>query len=93
MALVTEQNERLQKSRNTGSGEVLINSGHQTAARPAMEVLLAATTFMNDVIKGKEPIKGKLTMRGEANVVYEQAGGRFSLRCPERLVEEARRRI
>lgn len=92
MALVVEQNER-RKSRNTESKEVLINSGHQTAARPAMEVLVAATTFMNDVVKGKEPIKGRLTVRGEASVVYEQAGGRFSLRCPERLVEEARRRI
>lgn len=92
MALVVEQNER-RKSRNTESKEVLINSGHQTAARPAMEVLVAATTFMNDVVKGKEPIKGRLTVRGEASVVYEQAGGRFSLRCPERLIEEARRRI
>ncbi len=90
MALVAEQNER--KGRNSGSKEVLINSGHRTATQPAMEVLVAATTFMSDVVKGKEPIKGRLAVRGEANVVYEQAGGRFSLRCPERLIEEARRR-
>lgn len=70
--------------------EVLINSGHVTALRPALDVLLSAVTFMQDVVDGREKAKKREWRRGEATVTYEQEGNRFSLRCPERLVLEAR---
>ncbi|KXN91735.1 Molybdopterin synthase sulfur carrier subunit [Leucoagaricus sp. SymC.cos] len=73
--------------------EVLINAGHRTAAQPALEVLSSSKAFMEDVVKGRELVRGRLKVRGEDNLVFEQAGGRFSLRCPERLLEEARRKI
>jgi hypothetical protein len=84
---VAERNEIIQ----LGRGEVLINSGHRTAAQSAMEVLTSSKAFMEDVVKGREPVKGRMKVRGEDNLIYEQEGGRFSLRCPERLIKEARR--
>ncbi|KAJ7170621.1 hypothetical protein C8R43DRAFT_875692 [Mycena crocata] len=73
------------------AGEVRINCGHRTVCRPALEVLNATKKFMLDVIGGREPVRKRMTVRGEENVVYVQKGGRFVLRCPERLVEEARK--
>ncbi|KAJ6494779.1 Metallo-hydrolase/oxidoreductase [Mycena vitilis] len=73
------------------TGHVQINSGHRTVCRPALEVLNAANEFMEDVIAGREPVRGRECRRGEENVSYTQNGGRFALRCPERLVLEARR--
>jgi len=73
------------------TGEVRINSGHRTVCRPALELLNATKAFMEDVIAGKEPVRGRGSRRGEENVLYIQAGGRFVLRCPERLVLEARK--
>lgn len=70
--------------------EVLINAGHCTAMRPAMEVLSSARAFMYDVVTGKEKVKGRGLNRGHPTVTYAQEGGRFSLRCPERLILEAR---
>jgi len=71
-------------------GEVLINCGHETVCRPALEVLKSAKEFMEDVIGGREPVRERLCRRGEVNVRYVQEGSRFALRCPERLVLEAR---
>ncbi|KAJ7104208.1 Metallo-hydrolase/oxidoreductase [Mycena belliarum] len=68
------------------TGHVRINSGHATVYRPALEVLVAAKEFMQDVIAGREPVRERITVRGEENVVYLQDGGRFALRSPERLV-------
>lgn len=73
------------------TGEVRINSGHRTACRPALEVLSTTKAFMEDVIAGKEPVRRRGSRRGEENVLYVQAGGRFALLCPERLVLEARK--
>ena len=70
--------------------EVQINSGHCTVLQPALGVLLAAKAFMKDVVDGKEEVKGRRQNRGEETVTYEQSGGRFSLRCPERLILEMR---
>jgi glyoxylase-like metal-dependent hydrolase (beta-lactamase superfamily II) len=70
--------------------EVLINSGHRTVIQPALEVLKGAIAFMEHVVKGMEAVKERLIVRGEDTVVYRQKGGRFSLRCPERLVNDAR---
>ncbi|KAJ7593000.1 Metallo-hydrolase/oxidoreductase [Mycena floridula] len=67
---------------------ILINAGHCTALRPALEVLQAAMDFMQDVINGTERIRKRTTVRGELTVSYAQQNGRFSLRCPQRLVEE-----
>ncbi|KAJ7494681.1 beta-lactamase-like protein [Mycena galericulata] len=71
--------------------QVRINSGHRTVCRPALEVLDAAKKFMEDVISGKEPVRKRVIVRGEETVIYEQRGGRFALRCPERLVLAARK--
>lgn len=91
MAFVAEKSEMFQGRSGLQRREVLINAGHRTVMRPATEVLADSRVFLEEVVKGREPVKGRLKVRGEDNVVYEQQGGRFSLRCPERLVEEARR--
>ncbi|KII89917.1 hypothetical protein PLICRDRAFT_108358, partial [Plicaturopsis crispa FD-325 SS-3] len=75
----------------TKADTVRINCGHATAAKPALEVLVAAKGFILDVLAGKEPERGRTTSRGEVRVEYKQRGGRFALICPERLVLEARK--
>ncbi|KAF8515693.1 Metallo-hydrolase/oxidoreductase [Hysterangium stoloniferum] len=87
---VRQKNDKSAEKEALLSGQVLINSGHRTAVRPAIDVLLAAKAFVQDVIDGKEPVKSRTVVRGEVSVAYEQVGSRFSLRCPERLVLEAR---
>jgi hypothetical protein len=77
-------------SKASDGRKVLMNSGHHTVLQPALETLLAAKAFMKDVVNGKEKVKERQQNRGEETVVYEQSGGRFSLRCPERLVLEMR---
>lgn len=77
-----------------GSGkvsEVGIGCGHRTAGGGAQEVLQSTKAFMLDVLAGREEVKSRLERRGEVNVKYAQSGGRYSLICPERLVEEARK--
>ena len=75
----------------SGKGrEARINCGHETAMAPALEVLRTTKAFVQDVIEGREPVKERMTKRGEQHVRYSQVGGRYSLICPERLVEEAR---
>jgi glyoxylase-like metal-dependent hydrolase (beta-lactamase superfamily II) len=81
----------LVKAENQDNGgpqrrEVLINAGHRTAKQPALDVLEAGKSFVVDVMKGKEVTWKRLVIRGEENVYYRQESGRFSLRCPERLV-------
>ncbi|KAJ7707768.1 hypothetical protein B0H17DRAFT_1033917 [Mycena rosella] len=73
------------------TGPVLINSGHRTVSQPALGVLVAAKEFMQDVISGIEPVRERRTVRGDETVVYAQKGGRFALRCPERLVLAAQK--
>ncbi|KAJ6531736.1 Metallo-hydrolase/oxidoreductase [Mycena capillaripes] len=73
------------------TGQVRINCGHRTVCRPALEVLNATKEFMEDVIAGREPVKRREWRRGEKTVSYAQKGGRFALRCPERLVLEAQK--
>lgn len=73
-----------------GEGEVRINCGHRTAMRPALDVLLGAQRFMLAVLDGTERVRRRFEKRGLAHVGYVQAGGRFSLICPEGLVEDAR---
>ena len=77
-------------SKTSDRRKVQMNSGHHTVLQPALEILLAAKAFMKDVINGKERVKERRQNRGEETVVYEQSGGRFSLRCPERLILELR---
>ncbi|KAF8149852.1 Metallo-hydrolase/oxidoreductase [Crassisporium funariophilum] len=78
------------KDKQNATKRVLINSGHRTVLQPALDVLMAAKAFMEDVVAGREEVRDRRQKRGETTVTYEQAGGRFSLICPERLVEEAR---
>lgn len=70
-----------------------INCGHVTASKPAKGVLQGAKAFMLDVLSGKEEVRDRFEKRGEMCVEYVQEGMRFSLICPERLVEEARHRV
>lgn len=70
--------------------KVQMNSGHRTVLQPALEILQVAKAFMKDVVDGKETVKKRRQNRGEEIVMYEQSGGRFSLRCPERLILEMR---
>lgn len=72
------------------ASQVKINCGHATAMKPAIDVLEATKRFMNDVIWRKEPLRGRYQRGGAWIVEYKQETGRFSLRCPERLVLEAR---
>ena len=72
-----------------GKEDAKISCGHVTAGRPAQNVISAAKSFMMDVLKGKEKVKQRSEKRGEAFVQYIQEGHRFSLACPERLVQEA----
>ena len=75
----------------SGKGsQARISCGHRTAAGPALEVLRTTKAFVRDVIEGREQVKRRLTRRGEEHVKYAQEGGRYSLICPERLVEEAK---
>ncbi|KAH9850252.1 beta-lactamase-like protein [Lenzites betulinus] len=71
--------------------EVLISCGHKTAGQPALEVLRTTLAFMMDVLEGREAVKRRMEKRGEVHVEYVQEGERYSLICPERLVEEARK--
>lgn len=68
---------------------VLINAGHETVLRPALEVLQGAKDFIKDVVEGREPIKRRKFVRGEEHVEYDQESGQFALRCPKRLVIDA----
>lgn len=84
-------NELLAFVRNQpNASQVKINCGHATAMKPAIDVLEAAKGFMNDVVSGKEPSRGRYQLEDIWVVTYKQETGRFSLTCPERLVLEAR---
>jgi glyoxylase-like metal-dependent hydrolase (beta-lactamase superfamily II) len=71
-------------------GEVLLNAGHCTVKKPALDMLQSARKFILDVVEGKEVVKNRTIKRGEETVEYRQMGERFSLICPERLILEAR---
>ncbi|KAF8899942.1 hypothetical protein CPB84DRAFT_1680901 [Gymnopilus junonius] len=90
---VKQKNLLLQSSdeRNGEPFGVLINAGHCTALQPALDVLLSAKAYMRNVVEGKEEVAERRESRGEETVTYGKTGDRFSLRCPERLVEEVRR--
>ncbi|EPT05632.1 hypothetical protein FOMPIDRAFT_1021394 [Fomitopsis schrenkii] len=69
---------------------VKINCGHRTASRSALEVLAKAKGFMLDVLADDVEVRWRIWKRGEWHVEYRQDGGQFSVRCPERLVDDAR---
>ncbi|PSR79047.1 hypothetical protein PHLCEN_2v7234 [Hermanssonia centrifuga] len=76
-----------------GTSEANICCGHVTAGRPAKDVLTAAKAFVMDVLSEKESVRSRFEKRGEVSVEYVQAGSRFSLICPERLVVVARQKV
>ena len=69
---------------------VQINCGHRTALRPALAVLAMAKRFMLDVLADDVEVRWRIWRRGEWHVEYRQDGGQFSVRCPERLIDDAR---
>ncbi|OCH94450.1 Metallo-hydrolase/oxidoreductase [Obba rivulosa] len=71
----------------------MINCGHRTAMRPALDVLRTTKAFMLDVLAGKEKIHRRETRRGIEYVEYVQPGQRYRLICPERLILEAREQL
>jgi glyoxylase-like metal-dependent hydrolase (beta-lactamase superfamily II) len=77
-------------SKASDGRKVQMNSGHRTVLQPALEILLAAKTFMKDVVNGKERVRERRQRQGEEIVMYKQSGGRFSLGCPEKLILEMR---
>ncbi|KAI5118037.1 hypothetical protein M0805_009219 [Coniferiporia weirii] len=78
---------------NSGAKAVLINAGHDTSMVDALDVLLEGRAFIMDVLRGAERVKERRTVDGVKLVSYAQADGRFSLRCPEKLVADARERM
>ncbi|KAF9053441.1 hypothetical protein BJ165DRAFT_1413520 [Panaeolus papilionaceus] len=90
--LVGYTRERNTERERDGRHESLINAGHCTARKPALEVLTSTVLFMRDVISRKERLRGRREVGGIQVVECKQKSGRYSLRCPERLVDDARRR-
>ena len=89
ISFAEEKNADLPTSTRNSSApmEVLINSGHRTTLQNALEILVSAMAFMEDVVAGREKVEMRGWERGEEIVAYEQVGHRFSLRCPERLLQ------
>lgn len=75
------------------SGHVKINAGHDTSMGDALDVLLQARSFLDDVIAGREKVKNCGVVRGIKTVTYARQDGRFSLRTPECLIDDARKSI
>ncbi|KAF5367432.1 hypothetical protein D9758_003676 [Tetrapyrgos nigripes] len=75
------------------NGQVLLNAGHCTVNKPALDMLQSAKGFIVDVVEGKEKVVKRTMKRGEGTVEYRQMGGRFSLICPEKLVLDARKSL
>jgi len=69
---------------------VMINCGHATAVRPALEVLTTCRRFMENVLAGKERLKGRYLRRGIWHLKFQEDNGRFSLICPEQLILEVK---
>ncbi|KAF4613724.1 hypothetical protein D9613_007758 [Agrocybe pediades] len=92
IAFVKGKNEerKLSTQAKGSATQVLVNSGHQTALQPAVELLLAAKDYMQEVLDGKRSVTDRRWNRGEETVSYGKTGDRFSLRCPARLIREAR---
>ena len=81
------------EERSLGRNPVKINAGHDTSMVGALEVLEQGKTFLADVISGKERVKKRTIVDGVTLVSYARKDGRFSLRCPEKLVLDARERM
>lgn len=75
------------------NGQVKINAGHDTSMGDALDVLLQARSFLQDVIAGREEVKHRDVIRGIKTVTYARKDGRFSLRTPESLIDDARKSI
>ena len=76
-----------------GVKKVKISCGHVTAGQSAREVVTGAKAFIVDVLKERQPVRHRSERRGEAFVEFAQEGHRFSLACPERLIQEARQTL
>jgi len=60
--------------KHPNASQIKINCGHATVMKPAIDVLEATRRFMEDVISGREPLKGKYQRQGiwivEYNCLY-----------------------
>jgi glyoxylase-like metal-dependent hydrolase (beta-lactamase superfamily II) len=88
--VIRRQNKNSARMR---SDAIRINAGHCTSAVDAEDVLRNGRGFIEDVVAGKVPVKGRTMVDGVKIVSYARNDGRFSLRCPEKLVLEARRKV
>ncbi|OJA18172.1 hypothetical protein AZE42_05308 [Rhizopogon vesiculosus] len=70
--------------------KVMINCGHATTLRPALEVLRTCRRFMENVVSGKEVVKKRYLRRETWCLQFQEDNGRFSLICPEKLVLDAK---
>ncbi|PPQ84496.1 hypothetical protein CVT24_006701 [Panaeolus cyanescens] len=87
--LIQFTKERNAERQRSGLGQTLVNAGHCTALKPALEVIESAVSFIRDVVDGKEKVRRKSQVAGLLVVEYKQDSGRFSLRCPMVLIDEA----
>lgn len=81
------------REKSSGDNQrVLIHAGHDSSNVDALDVLEKGKQFVEEVVKGSVRRKDRRTVDGIVIVSYESSDKRFSLRCPERLVLEARER-
>lgn len=82
---------RTKNAESGASGRVLLHAGHDTSGGDALDVLVQGKDFINDSVKGNIKPKSRRTIDGVVVVSFERSDKRFALRCPEKLVLEARR--
>ena len=73
-----------------GEDNIKLNAGHESSMQDALDVLGRGREFLMDVVCDREEEKDQVTIDGVMYVIYSQSGGRFSLRCPLTLIEDAR---
>jgi len=81
------------RKKNAGEADedrVLLHAGHDTSGADAMDVLEQGRAFVVNVVRGTVKLKDRRTVDGITVVSYERSDRRFSLRCPEKLVLDAR---
>jgi hypothetical protein len=69
---------------------MMINCGHATALRPALEVLRTCRRFMENIVSGKEAVKRRYVSLGAWWLRAMVGSFNFSLICPEKLVLDAK---
>lgn len=81
-----------EKNEEDVNSRVLLHAGHCTSGADALDVLEQGKFFIGCAVKGSIKPTNKCTVDGVTIVSYQRSDKRFALRCPERLVLEARKR-